>query len=272
MKKIKNIYYQGSEGSYSESVLRSYFQQNSYIPCQTFKEVVTQAGDENYGLLPVENSLVGTVVDSYENLIESELSVYGEFKKKITHALIGLKDSKIEIIDKVISHPQALQQCSNYLQTINVELQPVFDTAGSVLSLLDENSKTTAGIAGEHFEDDDRFNILKKNISNHVENYTRFFLIGNNDPFLDVVKEKRSAVLIADDKPGSLLASLKIFEETNVNLTKLESRPIIGSPWEYKFYVDYQNSVDDIDIKLQNKLKDVTKKFKIIGKYGTVNL
>jgi len=113
---------------------------------------------------------------------------------------------------------------------------------------------------------------LKKNISNHVENYTRFFLIGNNDPFLDVVKEKRSAVLIADDKPGSLLASLKIFEETNVNLTKLESRPIIGSPWEYKFYVDYQNSVDDIDIKLQNKLKDVTKKFKIIGKYGTVNL
>ena len=82
MKKIKNIYYQGSEGSYSESVLRSYFPQNSYIPCQTFKEVVTQVGDENYGLLPVENSLVGTVVDSYENLIESELSVMENLRKR----------------------------------------------------------------------------------------------------------------------------------------------------------------------------------------------
>ena len=132
MKKINNIYYQGSEGSYSEAVLKSYFSTNSYIPCQTFKEVVTKVGNKNYGLLPVENSLVGTVVDSYENLIESDLSVYGEFKKKISHALIGLRDSKLEMVDKVISHPQALQQCSNYLQTLNVELQPVFDTAGSV--------------------------------------------------------------------------------------------------------------------------------------------
>tara|TARA_X000000368_G_scaffold142854_1_gene112528 strand:+ start:529 stop:1347 length:819 start_codon:yes stop_codon:yes gene_type:complete len=272
MKKINNIYYQGSEGSYSEAVLKSYFSKNSYIPCQTFKEVVTKVGNKNYGLLPVENSLVGTVVDSYENLIESNLSVYGEFKKKISHALIGLRDSKLEMVDKVISHPQALQQCSNYLQTLNVELQPVFDTAGSVLSLLNNNSGTTAGIAGEHFENDERFNILKKNISNHVENYTRFFLVGTEDPLLELNKDKRSAILIADDKPGSLLAALKIFEESNVNLTKLESRPIIGSPWEYKFYIDFQNSDEKVDFQLQNQLKDVTKKFKIIGKYGTVNL
>ncbi len=272
MKKIKSIYYQGSEGSYSEAVLKNYFPENTYIACQTFKEVVSQVDDSNYGLLPVENSLVGTVVDSYENLIESELSVYGEFKKKISHALIGLKDSNINMINKVISHPQALQQCSNYLQTINAQLQPVFDTAGSVMSLLDENSKTTAGIAGEHFEEDERFSILKKNISNHVENYTRFFLVGTKDPLLEISKDKRSAILIADDKPGSLLAALKIFEESNVNLTKLESRPIIGSPWEYKFYIDFQNAEEGIDFQLQEKLKEVTKKFRIIGKYGTVNL
>jgi prephenate dehydratase len=78
--------------------------------------------------------------------------------------------------------------------------------------------------------------------------------------------------LIADDKPGSLLSALKIFEETNVNLTKLESRPIIGSPWEYKFYIDYQNSVADIDTELKDKLDMVTKKFKIIGRYGTIDL
>ena len=272
MKNIKKIYYQGSKGSYSESVLKDYFPNKEYIECQTFREVVVQAGEENYGLLPVENSLVGTVVDSYETLIHSELTVYGEFKKKITHALIGLKNSKFESIERVISHPQALQQCSNFLEEMNVQLQPVFDTAGSVLSLIDEQSNTTAGIAGEHFEGDSRFKILKKNISNHIENYTRFFLVGNKDPNLEVFKNKRSAILIADDKPGSLLSALKIFEETNVNLTKLESRPIIGSPWEYKFYIDYQNAVDDIDNQIIDKLELITKKFKIIGKYGTIDL
>ncbi len=272
MEKNSKIYYQGSEGSYSESVLKSYFPENEYVACQTFNEVVTQTGGESYGLLPVENSLVGTVVDSYENLIDSDLIVYGEFKKKITHALIGLKNTKIEMVNRVISHPQALQQCSNYLQKMNVQLQPVFDTAGSVLSFLEENFETTAGIVGEHFEEDVRFKVLKKNISNHIENYTRFFLVGNKDPFLEVSKRKRSAVLIADDKPGSLLSALKIFEETNVNLTKLESRPIIGSPWEYKFYIDYQNSIDEVDVQLQDQLKKITKKFKIIGKYGTIDL
>ena len=272
MEKINKIYYQGSMGSYSESVLKNYFPNKEYIACQTFREVVVKTGGEDYGLLPVENSLVGTVVDSYENLIQSQLSVHGEFKKKITHALIGLKNSKIENIEKVISHPQALQQCSNFLQEMNLQLQPVFDTAGSVLSLLDEKSENIAGIAGEHFEEDKRFKILEKNISNHIENYTRFFLVGDKDPNINVDKHKRSAVLIADDKPGSLLAALKIFEETNVNLTKLESRPIIGSPWEYKFYIDYQNTVDDIDDELKEKLDLVTKKFKIIGKYGTIDL
>jgi prephenate dehydratase len=272
MKNINKIYYQGSKGSYSESVLKSYFPNKQYVECQTFREVVAQAGGDDYGLLPVENSLVGTVVDSYENLIQSELTVYGEFKKKITHALIGLKDSKLENIERVISHPQALQQCSNFLQEMNVQLQPVFDTAGSVLSLLDEESETIAGIAGEHFEGDSRFKVLKKNISNHVENYTRFFLVGDQDTKLEILKNKRSAILIADDKPGSLLSALKIFEETNVNLTKLESRPIIGSPWEYKFYIDYQNSDGYIDTQLKDKLDLVTKKFKIIGRYGTIDL
>jgi len=272
MKNINKIYYQGSKGSYSESVLKSYFPNKQYVECQTFREVAAQAGEDNYGLLPVENSLVGTVIESYENLIQSELNVYGEFKKKITHALIGLKDAKIENIERVISHPQALQQCSNFLQDMNVQLQPVFDTAGSVLSLLDEESENIAGIAGEHFEGDNRFKVLKKSISNHVENYTRFFLVGDQDPNLEVSKNKRSAILIADDKPGSLLSALKIFEETNVNLTKLESRPIIGSPWEYKFYIDYQNSVADIDTELKDKLDMVTKKFKIIGRYGTIDL
>ena len=272
MKKIKKIYYQGSEGSYSESVLEDYFKDAEYISCSTFKDTVTNISNEEYALLPVENSLVGTVIDAYESLLESNLEIFMEFRKKINHALIGLDDSNLESITKVISHPQALQQCSNFLEKLDIELQPVFDTAGSVMSLLENDSKTIAAIAGEHFGNDKRFKILENNISNHVENYTRFFLVGKEDPDISDNKDKRSAILIADDKPGSLLKGLKIFEELKLNLTKLESRPILGSPWEYKFYIDYQNENNEVDNQLQEKLSKVTKEFRIIGKFSSIDL
>jgi len=271
-KNIKKIYYQGSEGSYSESVLEACFKGSEYVPCDTFKETVGKIANGEYGLLPVENSLVGTVIEAYETLLESNLEVYMEFSKKINHALIGLHGAKIENITKVISHPQALQQCSNFLEGLNIERQPVFDTAGSVMSLLENGSIEIAAIAGAHFEKDKRFTILQNNISNHIENYTRFFLVGKEDPEISEKKDKRSAVLIADDKPGSLLQGLKIFEELKLNLTKLESRPILGSPWEYKFYIDYQNDNNDIDGQLEEKLSMVTKEFKIIGKYSSKDL
>jgi prephenate dehydratase len=97
-------------------------------------------------------------------------------------------------------------------------------------------------------------------------------LVGKEDPEIEEKKDKRSAVLISDDKPGSLLQGLKIFEELKLNLTKLESRPILGSPWEYKFYIDYQNDNNEIDIQLEEELKKVTKEFKIIGKYSSIDL
>ena len=272
MKKIKKIFYQGSEGSYSESVLEACFQQAEYVACETFKETLGNVSSEDFALLPVENSLVGTVIEAYENLTESNLEVYLEIRKKINHALIGLQGSKIENITKVISHPQALQQCSNFLEGLKIERQPVFDTAGSVMSLLENDTKEIAAIAGEHFENDKRFTILQNNISNHIENYTRFFLVGKEDPEMSETKDKRSAVLIADDKPGSLLQGLKIFEELKLNLTKLESRPILGSPWEYKFYIDYQNESNEVDTQLEEELRKVTKEFKIIGKYGSIDL
>ena len=112
--KIKKIFYQGSEGSYSESVLEACFQETEYVACETFKETLGNVSSDDFALLPVENSLVGTVIEAYENLTESNLEVYLEIRKKINHALIGLQGAKIENITKVISHPQALQQCSNF--------------------------------------------------------------------------------------------------------------------------------------------------------------
>ena len=265
--KDEKIYYQGSKGSYSESVLLEMFPESELLSCKTFQEVSVNTSNDGYGLLPIENSLVGTVIEAYESLIEYNLEIFLEIKKKINHALIGIAGTQKQDLKKVISHPQALQQCSKYLNNLDVELQPVFDTAGGVLSLLNNKSEEVGAIAGEHFANDDRFTIIEKNISNHEENYTRFLLIGNIDLDQKQVKNKVSSVLISDDKPGSLLQSLNIFSDLGINLTKLESRPILGRPWEYKFYIDYELENLEKQSELEEKISKVSKEFKLLGHY-----
>ena len=272
MENEMTIAYQGTPGSYSEQLLKTIFPDSIYQPCETFSSLIDFASTSgNFGLLPVENSIAGTVNVAYEDLIESSLSIYGEYIKKINHSLIALPESRLELISNVISHPQALQQCSKYLQKNNFNITPVFDTAGSVYEVLRINDNTTAAIAGEHFDSDERFKILEKNISNDPENFTRFLFIGSKPPNLKLINDKFSSVLISDDKPGSLLKSLNIFSDLNVNLTKLESRPILGRPWEYKFYIDYELSNLQIQNELIKKIDSVSKEFKILGHYPKAN-
>lgn len=263
-----SIAYQGSSGSYSEELLKKEFPNYNHFPTESFTELISYIkSNGGVGLLPVENSIAGTVNEAYEELIDSGLSIFGEYIYKINHSLIGLDGSDIKKITNVISHPQALQQCSKFLQQYNFRITPVFDTAGSVYEILEKKDLNTAAIAGEHFENDYRFVILQKNISNHQENFTRFLLIGSKDPLINKSKNKISSVLISDDKPGSLLKSLNIFSDLGINLTKLESRPILGRPWEYKFYIDYELESLEVQTELEGKISDVSKEFKILGHY-----
>ena len=272
MENKMNIAYQGTPGSYSEQLLKTIFPNSLYQPCETFSSLIDFANESgNFGLLPVENSIAGTVNEAYEELIESDLSIFGEYIKKIKHSLIALPESSLELISNVISHPQALQQCSKYLQKNNFKITPVFDTAGSVYEVLRTNDNTTAAIAGEHFDSDDRFKILEKNISNDSENFTRFLFIGLQPPNISLINNKFSSVLISDDRPGSLLKSLNIFNDLNINLTKLESRPILGRPWEYKFYIDYELSDSNLQHELIERIDLVSKEFKILGHYPKAN-
>jgi len=272
MENKMNIAYQGTPGSYSEQLLKTIFPNSLYQPCETFSSLIDFASESgNFGLLPVENSIAGTVNEAYEELIESDLSIFGEYIKKIKHSLIALPESSLELISNVISHPQALQQCSKYLQKNNFKITPVFDTAGSVYEVLRTKDNTTAAIAGEHFDSDDRFKILEKNISNDSENFTRFLFIGLQPPNISLINNKFSSVLISDDRPGSLLKSLNIFNDLNINLTKLESRPILGRPWEYKFYIDYELSDSNLQHELIERIDLVSKEFKILGHYPKAN-
>jgi len=268
MNNKKIIAYQGSSGSYSEELLKKEYPDYLHHPTETFTELISYVkSDSGIGLLPVENSIAGTVNEAYEELIDSGLKIFAEYVHRINHSLIGLVGSDISNIINVISHPQALQQCSKFIQKHKFRITPVFDTAGSVFEILEKNELTTAAIAGEHFESDERFLILEKNISNHEENYTRFILIGDVALDQKQVKNKVSSVLISDDKPGSLLQSLNIFSELDINLTKLESRPILGRPWEYKFYIDYELENLEKQFELEEKISKVSKEFKLLGHY-----
>ena len=137
--------------------------------------------------------------------------------------------------------------------------------------ILETKDINTAAIAGEHFKNDERFKILKENISNHQENFTRFLLIGNEKLESNKENNKYSSVLISDDKPGSLLKALNIFSDLNINLTKLESRPILGRPWEYKFYIDYELQNVKKQMELIDGIKKVSKEFIILGHYPKAN-
>ena len=156
---------------------------------------------------------------------------------KISHALIGLKGSNIDKIVEVHSHPQALQQCKTFIDQMGYKAIPVVDTGGSVYNLINENKKEIAAIAGDHFEMEDEFVILKKNISDNEQNYTRFLLLGEESLKVEADEYKTSTVLISSDKPGSLLKALQEFASLKLNLTKLESRPILGRPSDYKIKI-----------------------------------
>ena len=151
MNNIKKIAYQGSPGSYSEELLKKEFQNSQYLSCNSFGELVDNVSANNtYGLLPVENSIAGTVIEAYEELIDSDLKIFAEYIKKIDHSLIGLPGSNLNQINQVISHPQALQQCSKFIQENNFKISPVFDTAGSLIELEANQDMSIAAIAGIH--------------------------------------------------------------------------------------------------------------------------
>ena len=275
------IAYQGVKGSYSGELLNSRFGEYIHKPCESFTELIATVQSEHcFGLIPVENSIAGTVNEAYEELIESGLKILGEFIKKIDHTLIGLPGSKLDEITHVISHPQALEQCSKFLRNSKLRITPVYDTAGSVFELLESNDLNKAAIAGEHFRLDRRFKILKEDISNHKENFTRFLVIGDEEIqnqlkarlIINEENNKFSSVLVTDDKPGSLLKGLNIFSDLKINLTKLESRPILGRPWEYKFYIDYELQNIDTQTELVDEIKKVSKEFIILGHYPKANL
>lgn len=250
------VAYQGEPGAYSEEAGYEYFDSPDMIPQKSFDDVfaIVSSGRCDSGLIPIENSLAGSIHLNYDLLLRHELFIVGEFYLPVRHCLIGFPDAALPDIKRVISHPQALGQCADHLRELGVDTEPVFDTAGSVKILKSSAERTTAAIASKRAADLYKMRVLKESFEDNPENYTRFLEIKLN-PVKPDSKAKTSIVFTLKNQPGALYDALGVFASHDIDLTKIESRPLAGKPWEYLFYMDFittrgkesaQQALDDL--------------------------
>ena len=265
---MTQVSFQGERGAYSEAAANSFFKEDiTTIPHSTFAEALatTSKGESDYSVLPVENSIEGSVGESYDLLYSTSLNVTGEIYHKIEHCLIG--NGKIDEIDTVYSHPQALGQCRKFIEEKNLKTIPTYDTAGSVKIVKELNKNNCACIASKAASSLYQMPIIAEKIANNLNNYTRFLVL-SKDKSLESGKDKTSIIFSIKHEPGSLFRIIENFNKNNVNLTKIESRPTKESAWEYNFYVDFEGHEDNSEISLMlDNIKQETIFIKILGSY-----
>ena len=269
---MTNISFQGERGAYSEAAAKSFFDEIETIPFTTFAEVLenTSKGNSEYSILPVENSLEGSVGESYDLLYSTSLNVIGEIYHRVEHCLIGI--GKLEDVDTVYSHPQALGQCRKFIEEHNMKTIPAYDTAGSVKIVKELNKKNCACIASKTSSLIYNMPIMSENIANNSNNYTRFLILSKKES-TQTENDKTSIIFSIKHEPGSLFRIIENFHKNNVNLTKIESRPTKSNTWEYNFYVDFEGNAKNPKIlEMLEKIKQESLFMKVLGSYHSAKL
>lgn len=272
---MKTIAFQGEPGAYSESAVYQFFGSKVQAePCKDFRDVFEAVKRQEVaaGVVPVENSIEGSVNQNYDLFFSYDLKVSGEVIVKIEHCLIVNPGTKLENIKAVYSHPQALAQCRSYLENAKWEIIPTYDTAGSVKIIKEQNLQNAAAIASARAAEIYGMTILARDIADNKENYTRFFVLSQEDAG-QTGKDKTSIIFSAKHEPGSLYKALGEFAKRNINLTKIESRPTKITAWEYNFYLDFEGH--RTEQKCAEALKALNKYaifVKVLGSYSKAKL
>jgi chorismate mutase/prephenate dehydratase len=241
-KQTVKVAFQGERGAYSENAVYQFFGKDAEVkPCRDFNDVFGSVDkkDTEFGVVPVENSIEGSVNQTYDLFLKYDLKVRGEVIVKIAHCLITNLNTEMKDIKIVYSHPQALAQCRGFLEKKDWEIIPTYDTAGSVKMIKEKALKNAAAIASERAAQLYSMKILARDIADNPENYTRFFVLSTEDS-PKTGNDKTSIIFAAAHKPGSLYEALGEFAKRNISLTKIESRPTKKTPWEYNFYLDFE--------------------------------
>lgn len=270
------VVFQGADGAFSHIAGRRFFgprQSNvTYRGVQTFRAMLEEvrSGAADYAMLPIENTTSGSVHDAYDALSHTDLAIIGEEVLRIEMCLIGLAEVSLDDLRKVYSHPQALSQCTAFLASLKQATVETFvDTAMSVERIKDENDPTHAAIASAEAAALHGLHVLRRDIANHRENYTRFLVIAREaEPWDRRVSCKTSVMFVTSHERGALLSVLNVVAGHGLNLTKLESRPRPGRPFEYLFYVDFEGNVADSNVqRALDEIAGLTRSLKIFGSY-----
>jgi chorismate mutase/prephenate dehydratase len=265
-----SVAFQGEIGAYSEEAAINFFGAGVQVkPCETLEDVfkAVEQGEVQFGIVPVENSIEGSISKTYDLLLESPLKVCGEIELRVSHCLIANPGVTLDSIKKIYSHPQALGQCQAFIKHLKCELVPSYDTAGSVKMIKEKKIIDGAAIASRRAATIYNMNIINCGIEDNPNNFTRFFVLSKEDA-PPSGNDKTSLVLSVRHKPGALFECLKRLAEKDINMTKLESRPTRQKPWVYNFYLDFEGHRQDNKIKETLKqLEDYTIFLKVLGSY-----
>jgi prephenate dehydratase len=236
------IAFQGEPGAYSEAAALTYDPTATPLPCPSFEDVFAAVADERatHGILPMENSIGGSIHRNYDLLVDHVLPIVGEVELRVDHCLLGLAGTRLEDVTVVYSHPQALAQCEKFLAGLRgVDVVAVYDTAGAAKMVKEGGRPGAAAVASRRAGKVFGLAVVRESIQDFADNITRFCVIAKDAAEI-ADANKTSIVFALHSKPGALFKALAGFALRDINLTKLESRPLRGRPWEYAFYVDVE--------------------------------
>ncbi|OTQ59840.1 bifunctional chorismate mutase/prephenate dehydratase [Gilliamella sp. A7] len=271
-----NIAFLGPKGSYSHSAARRYasthFDQLTESSCSTFKDVFEKIESKvvDYGILPIENSSSGSINEVYDLLQKTNLHIIGELSLPIDHCVLAIPSAKLEQIDTIYSHPQPFQQCSNFLENYPHWKIVYCDSTSSAMETVAKlNQPNIAAMGNKDGGELYGLQVLEHNFANQKENITRFIVLAR-DPIevSEQIPAKTTILMKTGQQAGALVDALSVLRNHNIVMTKLESRPIHGTPWEEMFYIDLQGNVHDYEMQIALKeLATITLYTKVLGCY-----
>jgi prephenate dehydratase len=285
---VMKVAIQGEFGSFSHEAAEKMLPNCSVVPCARSAEVFErlQRGSVTAAVIPIENSLAGTVAEHADLLVTQDVFIQAEFLLRIVHNLMAAPGVKLNAVRTVLSHPVALDQCRDFFRRHpGIEPVPFYDTAGSVKHVVADQLKDAAAIAGRHAAKEYSAKILQAGIEDDKRNFTRFFLIrkfaGKNnrktktkrtsahayEGLIPALANKTSIAFKVKNVPGALFKSLSVFALRDISLSKIESRPMRGRPWEYVFYVDFLRGDDEPARNALQHLGEVADFVKVLGIY-----
>lgn len=266
------IAYQGEPGAFSEAASRQVDASADLLPCRAFEDVfaAVNEGRVDYGVLPIENSIGGSIHRNFDLLQQNDLPIVAEVEVPVVHHLLALPGTTVADVKRIYSHPQGLAQCERFLRTLTgVELIASYDTAGSAKMIATERMTDAAAIASKRAGDVFGLDVLQAAIQDYEHNTTRFLVLGKT-PVSTAPHDKTSIVFTLPNEPGALFKALSAFALRGIDLTKLESRPMPSRKWEYLFYMDLKASPEQPACqRALAHLAEIAPMLRVLGSYAS---